>query len=122
MARGQTEEALKPLEKASLLEEKQDPPSGPTSPIKPSHELYGEFLLKAGKYDKAIELFRLALTRTPNRTASLLGLARASMKVGDLATASQTYEKLQTLLVNADSRVPYLNEVQTFSLNTDAEE
>ena len=122
MARGQTEEALKQLEKASLLEEKQDPPSGPTSPIKPSHELYGEFLLKAGKDDKAIELFRLALTRTPNRTPSLLGLARASMKVGDLATASQTYEKLQTLLVNADSRVPYLNEVQTFSLNTDAEE
>jgi tetratricopeptide (TPR) repeat protein len=121
MARGNTEEALKHLAKAAELEEKQDPPSGPAGPIKPSHELYGEFLVKAGKYDEAIEVLNTSLQRTPNRTASLLALARAAAKSGKMDLASETYGKLRTVLKDANESVPYLEEVRSFGAATDAD-
>ena len=120
MARGNTESALKHLEKAVELEEKQDPPSGPAGPIKPSHELYGEFLVKAGQYDEAMVVLRRSLQRTPNRTASLLALARAAKKSGDMETATTAYQTLQYFLKDADPSVPYLEEVRSFETSTDA--
>ena len=120
MARGETDSALEHLAKAVAIEDEQDPPSGPANPIKPSHELYGEFLVKAGKYAEAVEVLQTSLARTPNRTASLLALARASAKLGDMETASQAYETLRGFLKDADSNVPYLDEVRNFEAMTDA--
>ena len=119
MARGETDEALKQLAQAVELEDQQDPPSGPAGPIKPSHELYGEFLVKAGKYDEAIEVLGVSLQRTPNRTASLLALARAADKSGDVETATQTYETLENFLKDADADVPFLDEVRNYGSATD---
>ena len=120
MARGETDKALKYLAKAVEMEEKQDPPSGPAGPIKPSHELYGEFLVKAGKYDEAMTVLRTSLQRTPNRTHSLLALARAAAKSGDMETATATYAKLRGILKDADSDVPFLDEVRSFESSTDS--
>jgi hypothetical protein len=53
-------------------------PSGPPSPIKPAHELYGEVLLEAGQAKEALVAFEQSLLRTPNRTASVLGAKRAA--------------------------------------------
>ena len=119
MAQGKTDEALSQLKTASELEETQDPPSGPASPIKPSHELYGEMLAKAGQHEKAMEQFRIALQRTPNRTDSLLGLARSASAIGDMETASQSYQTLQRFLKDADSDVPFLSEVRGFQAVTE---
>ena len=119
MVRGETDEALKQLNQAVELEDQQDPPSGPAGPIKPSHELYGEFLVKAGKYDEAIEVLRVSLQRTPNRTAALLALARAADKSGDVETATQSYETLRRFLKDADADVPFLDEVRNYGSTTD---
>jgi tetratricopeptide (TPR) repeat protein len=119
MARGETEEALSQLAEAVALEDLQDPPSGPANPIKPSHELYGEFLVKAGKYQEAIEVLNVSLQRTPNRTYSLLALARAADKLGDVETASVAYATLRMFLVDADPDVPFLAEVRNYGASTD---
>ena len=116
--RGDTESALKHAEKATAIEERQDPPSGPTYPMKPSHELRGELLLAAGKAEEAKAQFATSLTRTPNRTASLLGLARASAALGDDAGASRAYATLETFLTEAESDVPFLAEVRSNARTT----
>jgi tetratricopeptide (TPR) repeat protein len=121
MARGKTEPALEHLAEAVAIEDTLDPPSGPPSPIKPSHELYGEFLVKAGKYEQAVEVLRESLRRTPNRTASLLALARAADKLGDVETATDAYATLATFLKDADPEVPFLDEVRGYrSATSDA--
>ena len=116
-----TNETAKALEQASMaaaIEETQDPPSGPTYPLKPSHELYGELLLDAGKYEESIIQLETSLQRTPNRTASLLAIARAATKIGDIELASESYRKLRLFLNQADIDVPFLKEVQTFKSTT----
>ena len=115
---GDTEGALKHAAAATAIEETQDPPSGPTYPLKPSHELRGELLLAAGKAEKAREQFETSLTRTPNRTASLLGLARAAAALGDAEAANRAYATLQTFLDEADSDVPFLDEVRRSAAST----
>ena len=115
---GDTEGALKHAAMATDIEENQGPPSGPTYPMKPSHELRGELLLAAGKAEKARKQFETSLTRTPNRTASLLGLARAATALGDTATANRAYATLQTFLTEADSDVAFLDEVRSHATAT----
>jgi len=78
MARGDAAGALRLAAQAAQTEETLGVPSGPPDTFKPAHELYGELLLRAGKKKEAAEQFRIELTRTPNRAASLAGLA-ASM-------------------------------------------
>jgi predicted Zn-dependent protease len=53
-------------------------PSGPPGLIKPSHELFGEILLRAGKPAEALDQFKIALQRQPNRARSLLGVSQAT--------------------------------------------
>lgn len=118
MTQGRTDEALAHLNQAVALEEQQDPPSGPVDPIKPSHELYGELLAKAGKQAEAVAQFQRSLERTPNRTDSLLGLARSSVALGDMDTARQSYATLARILKDADPNVPCLAEVRGFGSST----
>jgi hypothetical protein len=70
--------AIELMKKATSLEESMSAPYGPPGLIKPSHELFGEILLRAGKPAEAAEQFRVALQRQPNRARSLLGAARAA--------------------------------------------
>jgi tetratricopeptide (TPR) repeat protein len=119
MAKGQTEAALAELEEATKIEETLDPPSGPVYPLKPSHELYGEVLAAAGKHHEAIAEFQTGLKRTPNRTASLLGLARSAVAVGDSETAAKSYETLQRFLTDANPDVAFLAEVRGYHASTE---
>jgi tetratricopeptide (TPR) repeat protein len=114
MGKGETEAALRELEEASSIEETLDPPSGPAYPLKPSHELYGEVLAAAGRHQDAIRQFQTSLSRTPNRTASLLGLARSSAAVGDSETAARAYGTLQRFLRDANPDVVFLEEVRGY--------
>ncbi|HXV61881.1 MAG TPA: hypothetical protein VEK15_14385 [Vicinamibacteria bacterium] len=119
MVRGDTDAALSHLAKAASIEEEQDPPSGPAYPLKPSHELYGELLAKAGRHQDAVREFQTSLQRMPNRTASLLGLARSSTQLKDQETATRCYEMLETFLRDADPDVPFLEEVRGFQATTE---
>ena len=68
--------ALELAAEAVAIEDALGPPSGPPDTFKPAHELYGELLMNAGKTKEAYEQFSLALLRTPNRRASLVGAAK----------------------------------------------
>jgi hypothetical protein len=51
-------------------------------PLKPAFEFYGELLLNAGRPAEAAAAFRQQLLKTPNRTPSVAGLAKATAKDG----------------------------------------
>ena len=83
--RGKSDDAIEALKRAVALEESLSPPSGPPDVIKPSHELFGEILLRAGRPKEAARQFARALERQPNRARSLLGAAKAAEQSGDKA-------------------------------------
>ena len=107
-------QAIELMKKATALEEAMSPPSGPPILIKPTHELFGEILLRAGKPVEAAEQFRVALLRQPNRARSLLGLARAAAQSGDQTTAAATYTKFLEQWKQADKELPELHEAQDY--------
>ncbi|MDX2142347.1 MAG: hypothetical protein SFV19_03230 [Rhodospirillaceae bacterium] len=65
------------LKEATALEAQLDPPSGPPEVMKPSFEIYGEFLLAQGRAKEAAQQFEKGLLRTPNRALAVRGLAKA---------------------------------------------
>lgn len=83
-ARGQKEEALRLAKEAADIELTLSPPSGPPEPIKPALEFYAEMLLGAGRPAEAAAAFEQQLLRTPKRTPSVEGLARANAKTGPI--------------------------------------
>jgi tetratricopeptide (TPR) repeat protein len=93
-AKGQKDEALQFAKDAAEAEKTMAAPSGPPEPITPAFELYGQMLLEAGRAKEAMQAFEQALLRTPKRTPSVLGLARAAVKAGDTTTARQRYQEL----------------------------
>jgi len=82
LARGQKPDAVRVAKEASDIELTLSAPSGPPEPIKPAPELYGEVLLEAGRMPEAAAAFEQSLARTPNRTPSVKGLARATSDTG----------------------------------------
>jgi tetratricopeptide (TPR) repeat protein len=112
MAAGRPESALKLMEEATDLEKEAPPPLGPPRPVKPSHELHAEMLLELGRPKEAILEFQRALERWPNRSLSLLGLARASARVGDRARAQEHYRRFLANWSQADADLPELEEAR----------
>ena len=110
-ARGQKEEALQFAKEAAETERTLAAPSGPPEPIKPAFELYGEMLLEAGQAKEAMAAFEQSLLRTPKRTPSVLGLARAAAAAGDQATARARYQELTTM-PGASPASPAIQEAQ----------
>src|SRR5437867_3286437 len=113
-ARGDHDEAVAQMKKAAGLEEDMAPPSGPPALIKPSHELYGEILLRAGRPKEAAEQFSISLLRQPNRARSLLGAARAAAKAADSKTARETYSTFLQQWQKADRALPELREAEDY--------
>ena len=106
------DKAIELMKKATALEEEMSAPSGPPSLIKPTHELFGEILLRAAKPGEAAEQFKIALLRQPNRARSLLGAARAASQSGDQAGAFAAYTKLVEQWKQADENLPELREAR----------
>jgi tetratricopeptide (TPR) repeat protein len=82
LARGRKDDAVRLAREAADIELTLNAPSGPPDPIKPALELYGEVLLAAGRPAEAVSAFEQQLLRTPNRTPSVQGLARARQSAG----------------------------------------
>jgi len=78
LARGEKAEAIRLAKTAADIEATLSAPSGPPEPIKPALEFYGEALLDAGRNAEAAAAFQQELWRTPKRTPSVEGLARAT--------------------------------------------
>lgn len=96
-AKGQKDEALAFAKEAAEVEKSMAAPSGPPEPIKPAFELYGEMLMEAGRAKEAAQAFEQALLRTPKRTPSVLGLARAAAAAGDQTTARARYQEVASM-------------------------
>lgn len=94
VARGKTDAGLALLQEGVDIAESMRPPAGAPNPIKPVHELYGETLWGAKRYEQAVAQFDASLLRTPNRPLSLLGLARAYIAMGDEDAGRAQYKKL----------------------------
>jgi len=75
---GNAAEAERLLKEAVAVEATLDAPSGPPEPIKPSFELYGQFLNATGRPKEAAAQFQRALLRMPNRRISVRGLQQTS--------------------------------------------
>jgi tetratricopeptide (TPR) repeat protein len=106
--------AIELMKKATALEEQSSPPYGPPNLIKPSHELFGEILLRAGKPAEAAEQFKIALLRQPNRARSLIGAARAAVQSGNEAAALNAYATLIEQWKQADDGLSELREARDY--------
>ena len=102
------------MQEAVALERELPPPLGPPRPIKPGPELFGEVLLELGRPREAMAEFERALARWPNRSLSLLGLARASAALGERDAARRHYERLLVNWRSADPGLPELQEARSF--------
>ena len=100
------------MSEAVALVEAMAPPRGSASPIKPVHELYGEILMGFGAYEDAAAVYETALLRLANRPRSLLGLARASVEIGDFEGATEAYAKLADIWEGRDSFEGYQEALQ----------
>jgi predicted Zn-dependent protease len=103
LAKGRRDAALAALDEGRAIAESMGPPAGPASPVKPVHELYGEVLLELGRPERAVELFRASLDRTPDRPLSLRGLARAQALAGEAGRSRETWSRLLEIRENRDA-------------------
>ena len=110
---GKFDDAVELFRRATSLEEALRPPSGPPEIIKPSHELFGEVLLRAGRPAEAAAQFKTALLRQPNRPGSLLGLARAAKSI-DPKLAARAYADYLRTQERADARAAELAEARDY--------
>jgi tetratricopeptide (TPR) repeat protein len=113
LAAGRKDEAVRLAKEAVDIELTTDASSGPPEPMKPALELYGDLLLEVDRPSDAAAAYAQSLLRTPKRTPSLVGLARASAKAGDLAAARQHYTELATM-PGAAPGSPAVQEAQKF--------
>lgn len=114
MADGNRDAGLTALRSAVELEDRQPRPVGRPHPIKPSHELLGEILLDLGRPGEAKKYFERALWRGANRSLSVLGLARASSLLGQLAEAKRYYRQFLSNWQKADPDLPELKEARRY--------
>lgn len=108
------DKAIELMKQATAIEEQMSAPYGPPTLIKPSHELFGEILLRAGKPAEAGEQFRIALLRQPNRARSLLGAARAAAQSGNQGAAAAAYTTLLDQWKQADEGLAELREARDY--------
>lgn len=108
-------EAIRIMRKATALEEAMLSPQGPPAVIKPSHELFGEILVRAGRPKEAMEQFAISLQRYPNRARTLLGAARAAAKSGDTQRAASFYAQFEHQWQQADVQQPERHEARDYA-------
>jgi len=111
-ARGRQAEAFAAMDRAAGLQGRMARPTGRPYPVKGADELYGELLLNAGRAKEAIGWFERALTRTPNRSRSVLGLARARAGTGEMAGSVRAYKQFLANWKQADPGLPELREAR----------
>jgi len=95
-AQGRHADALALMDRAAALQARMPKPIGRPFPVKDVNELYADLLLQVNRPKEAIVWFDRALTRTPNRSRAVLGLARAYRNAGDAANARAAYKRFLT--------------------------
>lgn len=78
MLSGESDLAEEYLVKSTELEDSIDYSYGPPVIVKPTHELYADWLLSKQRFDQALNQYELQLKRAPGRRLSTLGKQKAS--------------------------------------------
>jgi len=86
----------------------------PIDPVKPSAEFYGEVLLAVGDFQGAVTAFENNFFVFPNRTLTLIGLARSHVGIGNLSKSCQYYSTFLYQWRKADLEQPLYNEAHQF--------
>jgi predicted Zn-dependent protease len=102
---GRSDQAVEALRAAATAESRLPEPLGLPTPIKPAPELLGEVLVEIGRPVEAIPFFEAALRRHPNRSLSVLGLARATKAAGQAEASRRYYRQLLANYSGADAGV-----------------
>jgi tetratricopeptide (TPR) repeat protein len=118
LAAGRPTEAIDALRAAAEAERALPTGMGPPRPIKPAQELLGEVLLETGRAAEARDAFDAALRRNPNRSISVLGLARAVAATGDRTLAARHYGTFAANWKEADGDRAELAEAQKMGTAT----
>ena len=113
MARGRTEDALAAITLATSAQARMPKPIGRPYPAKGADEIYAELLLAAGRAREAVTWFERTLTRTPNRSRAVLGLARAAARAGDIVKSRAAYKQFLSNWRLADAGLPELTEARS---------
>jgi tetratricopeptide (TPR) repeat protein len=109
-AQGRQAEAFALMDRAAALQARMPRPIGRPFPVKDVNELYGELLLQVNRPKEAISRFDRSLSRTPNRSRALLGLARAYRNAGDATNARAAYKRFLANYRLADAGLPEVAE------------
>jgi tetratricopeptide (TPR) repeat protein len=112
LAEGNAERAIGSMESAVEAERRLPPPLGPPALMKSSHELLGEMLVELQRSTEARARFEEALAAHPNRSASVLGLARAQRAAGDSSRARDAYRAFLDNWQQADAGRSELDEAR----------
>jgi predicted Zn-dependent protease len=113
LSQGDPKEAFAAMERATAAQARMPKPIGRPYPVKGADELYGELLLTVGRPKEAAAWFERTLTRTPNRSRAVLGLARAASRAGDTARSRAAYKQFLDNWRTADPNLPELAEART---------
>ncbi|MCI0625333.1 MAG: hypothetical protein L0387_27430 [Acidobacteria bacterium] len=114
-AKGNFDGAVQIMQRAAALEAAVPPAPGPSSVIKPAHELFGEILLRAKRPKEAAGQFATSLRRHKNRARSLLGAARAATQSGDTQGATKAYAQFAEQWQQGDAQLPELREARDYT-------
>ena len=111
-AQGRHADAFAIMDRAAALQARMPKPIGRPFPVKDVNELYGELLLQVNRAKEAITWFNRSLTRTPNRSKALFGLARAYRNAGDAVNAKAAYKRFLANYRLADPGLPEVAEAR----------
>jgi tetratricopeptide (TPR) repeat protein len=112
LATGKKAGGLASLADAAKLEADRPKPIARPYPIKPAGELYAEALLATGNAPAAVKQFQAALARTPRRSSSLIGLARAAKAARMPAECARAAKEFIAVWHGADAGQPELAEAR----------
>jgi tetratricopeptide (TPR) repeat protein len=108
LAEGRKGEAIAAMRQAADLEDRSGKHVAMENRLSPIRELLGELLLDANEPGQALKEFETSLRNNPNRYRSFAGAAKAAAKANDPTQAKTYYEKLVSLVGNADTTRPDL--------------
>lgn len=111
-ATGQKDNAYIAMRQAVAMQDRLPRPIGRPYPVKGADELFGELLLDGGRARDAKGWFETALRRTPNRSRAVLGLARATARLGETAASRRAYVQFLDNWKEADPGLPELAEAR----------
>lgn len=112
-SQGDRGEAFAAMQRATAAQAAMPKPIGRPYPVKGADELYAELLLEAGRAKDSVSWFERTLSRTPNRSRAVLGLARAAAKAGDAAKSRAAYKKFLANWRLADATLPEIKEARS---------